>query len=106
MPWNSDAEGRAPPGRRIQGETPPQAGGDVVGRLGEIELAARRMAAIHRNLLERLDQLAGALQIGDKLIGGGTARCYEVVETGAAQRRRSQFGGECLASARETRCHG
>src|SRR5260370_21424359 len=31
-----------------------QAGDDLVGCLGEIELAALRMAAIHRNLLERL----------------------------------------------------
>ena len=53
----------------------------------QVELPPLGMGAVDRDLLERLDQFAGALQIGDQLVGGVAAAVDELLEPGAPQRR-------------------
>ena len=60
----------------------------------EVELPPFGVAAIDRDLLERLDELAGTLQIGDQLIGGVAAALQELVEPRAPQRTRDYFAAE------------
>ena len=92
---------RRPTGRRADFfKRRPQARDDLLGRLAQVELAALGVAAVDRDLLERLDQLAGALQVGDELLGGLAAAGDELVEPRAAQRRvRMQFARERVARA-------
>ena len=83
----------------------PQAGDDLLGRLLEVELPPFGVAAVDRDLLERLDELAGALQVGDQLVGGVAPALQEFVEPRPPQRPRADFAGEVVATPREARRH-
>ena len=52
------------------------------------------MAAVDGDLLERLDQLSGALEIGDQLVCGVAATVGEFLEHGTAHRTRGDLLGE------------
>ena len=84
-------------GRSLQDR--PQARHDLVGRLRKAELPAFGMRAVHRHLLERLDQFTGAVQIGHQLLGGVARGVDEFVELGAAQRLGLQFVFEDFGAA-------
>src|SRR5262249_54389520 len=81
----------------------PEARQDLFGRLPQVELAALRVAAVDRHLFERLDQLAGALQIGDELVGGLAVAVDEFDEARTPHLPLVQLAGEGFAAARERR---
>ena len=64
----------------------PQAGDDLLGRLAQIEWPALGVRAVHRDLLEGLDQFAGAMQVRHQLMGGVTRSPDEFLELRPAQR--------------------
>src|SRR5262249_57781450 len=78
---------------------------DGGGRFAEGELAAVGVAAVDRDLLERLHQLARALQVGHQLVGGVAPALEEFLEPRAPQRSRGDLLGEIIAAAREARRH-
>src|SRR5262249_35001638 len=57
---------------------------DLVGGLAQRELAALGMGAVDGDLLEGLDQLAGAVQIGYQLLRGIARGPHELFQLGAA----------------------
>ena len=59
------------------------------------------MAPIDRDLPERLDQVGGAIEVGDELLGGFLAAGNEFVELGAPHRAVADFLGELVAAARK-----
>ena len=99
-------------GRHVDGERDlrllehrAQAGDDLVGRFPQVELAPVGVAAIDGDLLERLHQLAGTLQVGHQLIGGVAAAFEELVEPRTPQRPGIDLPGEIVAPAGEARRH-
>ena len=72
--------------RALEGR--PQAGDDLLGRLAHIEQAPLGVAAVDRDLLERLDQVGRAVEIGDQLLGSLLAAGDELVELRCAGSRR------------------
>ena len=83
-----------------------QARDDLLGRLAQLEDAAFGVAAVDRDLLERLDQVGGAIEVGDELLRGLLAAGDELVELGLAHRAVADLRGELVAAPREARRHG
>ena len=80
----------------------PQAGDDLVGGLAQAELPAFRMRAVHRHLLEGLDQFPGAMQVRHQLLGCVARGPDEFLQLRAAQLAiGSQLGLEHFRAARE-----
>ena len=63
------------------------------------------MAAIDGDLLERLNQFSGALQIRDELVCSVATIVSELGEQGTAHRTRGDLVGEVRAAVRERRGH-
>ena len=63
-------------------------------RSREIEGALIRIVAVGGNLLERLDQFGGAIEVGDKLRGCIAAGGEKIVQARAAQIAALDLGGE------------
>ena len=61
------------------------------------------MGAVDRDLLEGLDQLAGALEVGDELVGGVLVAGDEFLELRAPQPRRRGSRSREFAAPREAR---
>ena len=79
----------------------PQARDNLVGRFAEAELPPLGMRAVDRDLLERLDQFAGAMQVSHQLLGG--------VARGRGRSRRAANGatvGWISIRPRTSRCGG
>ncbi len=81
----------------------PQAGDDLVGRLAEAELPALGMRAVDRDLLEGLDQLAGAMQVGHQLLGGVARAPDEFLELASGASAPSDFSSASNISARRAK---
>src|SRR5260370_32043013 len=65
------------------------------------------MGAVDRDLLERLDQLAGAREVGDKLLRGVARGLNEFLQLRAAQAAVAlELGLEDLAAPGKTRGNG
>src|SRR5262249_40166358 len=59
------------------------------------------MAAVDRDLLERLNEVGRAIEVRDQLLGGFLAAGDEFVELRASHRTVPDFLGEAVASTRE-----
>ena len=81
----------------------PQAGDDLFGRFAQVECAPVGVAAVDGDLLEGLDQLGGAVEVGDQLLGRFAAAGDEFVEPRAPQRPLADLGREIVAAARKAR---
>ena len=80
-------------------ETRPQAHGDLFGQDAKIEDALVRSVAVARHLLERLDQLRRAIEIGDQLRGCLAADLEKFVQAGALEIALGNFRREQLGLA-------
>src|SRR5450432_3692725 len=80
-----------------------QADHHLLGRLPQIEYPPLRVAAVGRDLLERLDQVSGTIEIGDELLGGLVTAGNEFLELGTTDRTVADLFGELRASPREAR---
>jgi hypothetical protein len=79
--------------------------GNLLGRLFEIEGAPRISAAVDCDLLERLNQAARAVQIGDQQFGGGATVVRELNEKGAPHLARGDLLSKVGAAMRQRRCN-
>jgi len=61
------------------------------------------VAAVDRDLLERLDQVGGAVEVGDQLLGGLLAAGDELVELGAPDLPVADLLGETVGAAGKAR---
>ncbi len=87
-------------------ERGPQAGDDLFGRFAQIECPPLGVAAVDRDLLEGLDQVGGAIEVGDQLLGRFVAAGDEFVELGATDTAPSRIvGREMVAAACKARRH-
>ena len=71
----------------------------MLGHLLEIEDTPFRLTAVDGHLLERSDQLGGAIEVGDELLGGLLAAGDEPLQAGAANRAAGDLLRELLAAA-------
>lgn len=71
-----------------------QAHHHLLGEVGEVEAALVRIVAVGRDLLERLDQLGCAVEIGDELRGRVAAGVEVIVEGRAAKLAALDLGAE------------
>ena len=83
-----------------------QAGNNVVGRFAQIELSAVRVTAIDGYLFEGLHELAGALKVGNELIGGIAVDFQELTKSRSPQRSGRNLVGKILAAPGEARSNG
>src|SRR6201989_3075467 len=67
----------------------------------QVELTALGMAAVDRHLLERLDELAGALQVGDELVGGLAIALDEFHQARTPHLALAELEAEHLAPPRQ-----
>ena len=83
----------------------PHTGHDLLGDQLEVEGAPVGQAAIDGNLLERLNEVAGAFEIRDELVRSVATGVGELGELGAAYLAGGDLVGEVRAAVRERRGH-
>src|SRR5262245_2545576 len=83
-----------------------QAHENLPSQIAGIEQALIRIASIRRDLLERLDQFGGAIEVGSQLRAGVARRFNEVVQVRLLEVTARDFLGEHLPPPLQRRGHG
>ena len=83
----------------------PQAHHHLLGQIAEIEAALIRIIAVGGNLLERLDQFGGAIEIGHQLRRRIAAGFEKFIEARSPEIAARHFGGEHRRLAFQRRGH-